>query len=107
MLKITPDPKFTADVPITVPGQNKPETLSVTFKYMTKEEAAAFFSKAAKEKTSDLDCLESLIIDWSGFDSPYPLNRDNLKTLLDNYPASGFDLLSGYRRQLFESRVKN
>ena len=107
MLKIIPDPTFKTPVQVTVPGQAKPETLNVTFRYMSRQSALAFFTAAAKDKTSDLDCLKNLITDWDGFDGPFPFTEENLKTLLDNYPAAGFDLLTGYRRQLFESRIKN
>jgi hypothetical protein len=107
MLKITPDPTFKVPVQITVPGQAKPETLTVTFKYLSRESALAFFTDAAKNKTSDLDCLKDIMVEWEGFDGPFPFNEENLKTLLDNYPASGFDLLTGYRKNLFESRIKN
>jgi len=107
MLKITPDPKFTADVEITVPGKKKPELLSMTFKYMPRDEAVAWFAKKIKENSTDLDTLMELILDWDGFDGPFPFNKENLKLILDNYPAAGGDIGKAYRSLLFESRVKN
>lgn len=103
MLKIIPDPKFKADVAITVPGVDEPVAVKMEFKYLGRKEYSAFF-EGMKDKPL-LDALGELILGWDGFDAPY--NAKNLETFLDAYPAAGLEIVSAYQRALFESRVKN
>ena len=103
MLKITPDPKFTADVKISVPGQEEPAVVQLTFKYLSRT-AMAEWHETAKDKAL-ADALAEIVLDWSGFDAKFTAKA--LSQFLDNYPAAGMEILSAYSRQLFESRVKN
>jgi hypothetical protein len=103
MLKLTPKPTFEADVKLTVPGQAEPGTITVTWKYMPKKALLDFFE--AKKGADDAEALHELIAGWKGIDAEY--NADNLKALLDNYPAAALELMTAYQKQVFESRVKN
>ena len=45
MLKVNPEPLFTIDVEITVPGQKEPGSLSITFVYKNKESLETFWKE--------------------------------------------------------------
>ncbi|WP_460033847.1 phage tail assembly chaperone [Megalodesulfovibrio paquesii] len=103
MLKLTPDPQFTAKVGITVPGQDAPAQITVTYKYMTRSQAQAW-GQGLGEKT-DNEALADVVLGWEGVDAPY--SRETLDQLLDAYPAAGLELLTAFRQNLLESRRKN
>ena len=103
MLKLTPDPQFKAKVAITVPGQDAPARITVTYKYMTKSQAEAW--SRGLEGKSDADALADVVLGWEGVDAPY--SRESLDQLLDADPAAGLELLVAFRKNLLESRQKN
>lgn len=105
--KINPNPTFWHTCQITVPGEDKPAELPVEFRHKTKEQLTAFFDriKSADKTISDEELLGEVIAGWKIEDSPYSLEA--LKTLLNNYPASGMELATQYTAALMESRRKN
>lgn len=105
--KINPNPTFWHPCQITVPGEEKPATVKVEFRHKTKEQLAAFFEriKTTDSPVSDAELLEEVIVDWEIEGSAY--NAENLKALLNNYPASGMELAMQYTAALTESRRKN
>ena len=103
MLKLTPEPKFAAPVLLTVPGQESPAEIHVTFKYLSRKDLVSFY-EGLKDRTI-AEALGDIVQDWEGVDAKFTAKA--LETLLDNYPAAGSELLAAYQRQLFESRVKN
>jgi len=103
MLKLIPEPKFKADVPLTIPGKPEPVVVSMTFKYMTRQQ---FISFMEDEKDRLLtDTVGELITGWDGFDAEY--SRENLNTFFEHYPNAPIEIWREYNKQLFESRVKN
>lgn len=112
MLKITPDPTFSADVKITVPGQEKPGTIPLTFKYMGSSEFKKFADqfleiteedvKHKKDPTPDhfMDFVEK----W-GLEEEF--TKKNVEIFMNNYPAAFFEILLKYRELAHRSRLKN
>ena len=105
--KINPNPTFWHPCQITVPGEEKPATVKVEFRHKTKEQLSDFFERIKTTETplTDADLLEEVIVGWEVEDSPYSV--ENLKALLNNYPASGMELAMQYTAALTESRRKN
>lgn len=109
MIKIVPDPVFSAFVNLTVPGKN--ETAAVEFEFRHKGRAGlkAWLENAGNK--SDAQLLGEIISGWrdvtdqNGADLPYSLER--LEELLNVYPASGQEITLGYVFALTESRAKN
>lgn len=115
MIKINPDPQFSDDVEITVPGQKETGTLPLTFKYRTRDAYIAWVSTFSGEKTGKksgkeveprkhIDIFQEFVIGW-GLDDPF--TPENAEIFLGNYPAAFDEIIRAYSRLLFESRVKN
>ena len=103
MFTINPEPLFTADVPMTVPGKTEPVITRMTFKYKNKEqllEFGKFLKKAPIE-----DALLEIVEGWSGVDAPF--TPENLKLLLGNYLTAGNEIIQAYHREAYQSKVKN
>jgi hypothetical protein len=116
MLKLTPKPTFEADVAITVPGEQEPGRITLTFNYMPKQAVQEFFKKhqpefnkktgkLTKEASKDDVMLREMISGWKGMDVEY--SHENLSIFLDNYPAAAGEIVKEYHRLVLESRVKN
>jgi len=106
MLKINPDPEFTVDVKITVPGQEDPALVSITFRYLTiKQMTEKREELKANKAVSDADFLDELIVKWKGFDQEY--SKETLEKFLENYPTAGGEIVTQYNKHLLVSRVKN
>jgi hypothetical protein len=103
MLKLNPDPEFTAPVNITVPGRDKPETITLTFKYRGKKELNDFW--AGNKGREDADILMDIVTGWKGIDAEF--NKENVVVFLNNYPAFAGELALAYSKYCLESRVKN
>ena len=104
MLKITPDPKFTADVLITVPGVAEPVGVAMTFKYRSRKEMLAFLEEEKEKQLPETLCND-VVLGWSGFDAEF--SKENLALFLENYPAAPLEIWTEYNKQLYGSRVKN
>jgi hypothetical protein len=102
-LKLQPNPTFTAAVALSVPGQDKPAKITVTFKHLARPQIRDFFGNL--EGKTDLDALGAIISGWSGIDEPF--SEESLALLLDNYPAAAGELFEAFRRELLEARAKN
>lgn len=103
MLKLMPEPKFTANVALTIPGKEEPAVVQITYKYMTRTQVFQYFESMKGKK--DAEALKELITGWEGFDEKY--TPANLELLLEHYPAAATELITAYTRNLMESRVKN
>lgn len=103
MFKLQPDPTFTSKVHLSVPGQTNQAPVTVTFKHLSRPKIKAFFE--GLEGKTDHEALSEVIVGWEGIDASY--DAGSLKSLLDNYPASGGELFEAFRRDLMESRRKN
>lgn len=112
MLKITPDPTFKADVEITVPGQDKPGTIPLTFKYRGRDEFKKFVNtflditdeEVFLKKEPDFKFFMEFVVGW-GLEEDF--NKKNVGIFMNNYPAAFLEILSKYRQLSFESRLKN
>jgi hypothetical protein len=109
MFKIIPNPEFTAPVKLTVPGQDAPAVVDITFRHQSSAAVAEWLKQAASQH--DVDTLSAVIVGWSGVGDgegqPVEYSRESLSVLLDNYPAAGAEFLRAYLAALSESRVKN
>lgn len=103
MFKIQPNPTFTAKVHLTVPGSEKPSTVDVEFKHLSRPQIKAYFD--GLEGKSDTEALGEIIVGWKGFDANY--SEKSLESLLDNYPTAGGELFEAFRKELMEARRKN
>ena len=103
MLKLCPSPTFEAQVKITVPGQSAPEPVTIVFKYMPKAEMKDFMERI--QGKPDADVLAEVVLGWSEIDQPF--TPANLQLLIDNFPASGGEIMRVFFSEHLESRAKN
>ena len=102
MLKINPDPTFTVDVEITIPGKRETGTIPLTFKYLTRDELRVFWDD--NKGKPDTEVMSQLILGW-GLGEEF--TQGNLETFFKNYPVAAIEIAGDYQRLLLESRVKN
>lgn len=105
MFKIIPDPTFTADVPLTVPGQKEQVIVGMTFNY--KDKAALIdFEKRCIDKDSSVESLIAEIVSgWSGIDTE--CNAESIKALCANYIMAPSEIITAYNKELVRSKAKN
>jgi hypothetical protein len=103
MLKLCPNPTFDAQVKITVPGQVAPEPVTIVFKYMPKAEMKDFMERI--QGKPDAEVLAEVVLGWSDVDQPF--TPANLQLLIDNFPASGGEIMRVFFSEHLESRAKN
>lgn len=114
MLKLNPNPTFSDEIEITVPGQKEPGSISLTFKYRSRKEYVEFLSSLEEEKDKAekvvkpgktvAEALPEFVLGW---DLPEEFTAKNVAIFLNNYPAAYGEIFAAYSRLLFESRVKN
>lgn len=108
MFKIIPNPTFTANVKLTVPGQAEPAVVEIEFRHKGKA-AYKLWLENADGKTDQVFLGEVIVnipmADKDGKELPYTEKR--LGMMLDAYPASGIEILAAYSTGLMESRAKN
>lgn len=102
-LKLQPNPTFNSVVALSVPGQDKPAKVTVTFKHLSRPKIKDFFGNL--EGKTDADALGEIMVGWEGIDEKYSLEA--LAELTDNYPAAAGELFEQFRKDLLESRAKN
>lgn len=103
MFKLQPNPTFKSKVALSVPGSDKPITVGITFKHLSRPQIKDYF--AALDGKTDAEALGEVITGWDDIDGEF--SQDNLQALLDNYPTAGGELFEAFRRDLMESRRKN
>ena len=114
MLKLNPNPTFSDEIEITVPGQKEPGTVSLTFKYLSRKEYSDFLGSLKEKKGKDgkvivpgktvAEALPEFVLGW---DLSEEFNAENVAIFLNNYPAAYGEIFSAYSRLLLGSRVKN
>ncbi len=106
MYLINPNPTFEMEVPLHVAGQDA-QTIKLTFKYFDADQ----LRKWRESRSSLLDALFEVISGWSGVDmpggDPAPYSKENLRTLLNSYPAAGENITQEYLRESLGARRKN
>lgn len=98
--ELQPKPIFKADVSIPRAGEEDGK-LTFTFRHKPIKELAAL--ETLEGKTA-LDFLQEITEAWALADD---FNRDNLETLLDNYPGALKAIVGTYYSELTGNREKN
>ena len=101
--KLQPNPTFPSRVAISVPGQEKPAVITITFKHLSRPQIKEFFG--GNEGKTDAEALSSIVVGWEGVDEKY--SPEALGELLDNYPTAAGEIFDAFRKDLMESRAKN
>jgi len=109
MFKITPNPTFTTDAELHVPGEELPGKIKVTFKYLNPDQLKAWQVKHGRN--SVVEALQEVITAWDGVEddagNQVPFSADNLNKLMTNYQTAGADLTNAFLRELLGARRKN
>ncbi len=105
MFKLTANPTFKSQVHISIPGQDKPGVIMVTFKHQSKEQLKAFYDGLRNSDDDDLTHLMKIISGWDGVDTPF--SEEALDALLNQFPAAARELFAAYSAELLESKRKN
>lgn len=104
MLKINPNPKFSADVEIHVPGE-KPEKVKFTFKHKAQDEYKSFLDRAKNGQASELETLLEIVDGWSGCDVEF--SSGALADLLNQYHTAGTAIFATYVNEQVGARLGN
>lgn len=106
MLKINPDPTFTADVEISIPGQEETGSARFTFKYKDRDDLEEFNSRIREASgKDDRALLAEILVGWDIEGAEF--NQENLGIFLKNYPTASGEILTRYYSLTIKSRVKN
>lgn len=108
MFRLTPNPTFTADVKVTVPGADAQAVLTLTFRHKGRKALKAWIEGAAERP--DAEFLDEVIESWRGVETAtgaVAYSRETLAELLDAYPAAGGEIFDAYLRALTRAREKN
>lgn len=107
--RINPAPTFRVKVPLTVPGAEARGVVEVEYRHKGREAYAAWWDSIGNR--GDAEVLDDIIAGWSDViddkGEPVAYHIDALRLLLDRYPVAGIELLSAYKRALWEAREKN
>lgn len=116
LLRIVPKPTFTAEVNITVPGEEKPATIELVFKHQGRQALRAWVDAGRTpgpdgSPPSDAQWLGQVVAGWAGpvdaAGQPVPFTPAALASVLDAYPAAAREIYNAYLAALSESRAKN
>jgi hypothetical protein len=109
MLKINPQPTFTADVKVPVPGSDNPASMTLTFKHMGRAAVKAWVSNSAG--LADPEMLSKVIEGWRGVEAddgaPVSYSQAALANVLDAYSGAGSAIFDAYLAELSGNREKN
>jgi hypothetical protein len=120
MFRIVPNPTFTTDVPLSVPGSDTPVTIKITFRHKTRAQLAAYQQRAvelalqadAADAQEQFAAYVAEVVDgWIGVvgadDKALPYTPANLAQLVQAYPAAGAEIVRRYSQQLSHARAGN
>lgn len=105
MLKLQPNPTFTAKVGIPVPGQDKPAEITCIFAHMDRDEFKVFAAPDAAAARSDAESLQRILRGWEGVDAPF--SAEAVATLCRQYHGAAFAISSAYVAELTKARLGN
>lgn len=109
MFRLNPDPTFTARVPLSVPGVEKPLLVAFVFKHKTKAGVEAWLTGMVGK--ADVDALHEVIAGWSDVvdtaGEQVPYSHTALHDLLQNYPAAKGEIFEAYLGELTKAKAKN
>lgn len=103
--KLIANPTFKSKVAISIPGQDKPGTIEIEFRHMSREKLKDYYAQLATADESDTTQLMKIIVGWIGVDTAF--SEEALDALLDQYPAAARELFAAYSAELLESKRKN
>ncbi len=104
MLKLTPNPTFTAPVEIHVPGSEKIKVPFV-FAYKDKDEYKAFTESAAEGTKGELEILLEIVLGWENCDAKF--SPEAFAFLLKKYHGAGTAIFAAYVNELTGARLGN
>lgn len=104
MFKLNPNPTFPGTATIAVPG-GEAATLKLVFKHKTRDEAKAFFERAAKSDEKESALMLEVIAGWEDVDAPF--SEENLALLLQNYHNAPNAIFQAYMAELSTARRGN
>jgi hypothetical protein len=104
MLKLQPNPTFTAKVGIPVPGGEAVE-VSLTFKHMTRAELEQFLTGQDAAKRPDLETVMAIVQGWDGVDAPF--SRQSVEAVLSQYHAFARTVVGAWVNELTQARLGN
>lgn len=111
MFKIDPEPTFSAEAALTVPGQAEPARLTIHWKHLSRDQLVEWIDGLAEIRLGDVDGLALVVAGWEGVvdqqGQAVPFTKDRLRSLLWSYHAAGAELVRAYVRALTESRLGN
>lgn len=105
MLKLNPQPTFNAPAMITVPGQDEPVKIGVTWRHKSRAELEEWLKGLSTRRDDEM--LAEVMAGWDESDIDAPYSADALRALLNNYPRAAVDLMTAYSKALYEGRAKN
>lgn len=120
MFKIVPNPVFTCDVLLSVPGEPAPAKVRMSFRHKSRTDLHAYQARAydialqAGKPGADalyVDYLAEIIDGWTGLadasGNPLAYTREHLALLLNTYASAGPEIVRAYTRQLADARAGN
>ncbi len=121
-LKFNPNPTFKLLVLVPVAGQETPEDIQLTVAHLkpqqysqliteTGDKMAKLAGKDDKQVDAMIDTLETLIKGWDwtedGASVDIPLTRENIRVVLESYPAFYHSVVAQYGQELYKGREKS
>lgn len=114
MFKINPNPTFTAEANIAVPGQPA-EKLKLVFRHKTRAEVKTFCDRVAEaakaagnEHTAgarDAALLQEIVAGWEDVDQPF--TPENFALVLENYHTASQAIFDAYTSEITTARRGN
>ena len=102
MFHIKAEPTFDANIVIV--GQGREQTLTVTFKHMSRTEYSDKLQQVADGKMAAEDLVLSLVEKWN---ADADLNKANVKLLCDHQPGADWAIITSYSEALAVARKGN
>ena len=94
---------FIGEVPIPLPGKNKPKILKLEFKWMGKQERLDYLKNVNGK--DDLTALKEIVIGWINVEVEF--NDKNLGKLLDNYSNASLAIINYWISEGSKAKEKN
>lgn len=104
IFKLNPDPTFEAPVVIAVPGKPAAK-LRLIFRHKTRDEAKAFFERAANSDEKESTQLLEIVAGWVDVDAEF--SEVALGQLLQNYHSAAQAIFEAYTGALTQARRGN
>lgn len=113
MFKINPNPTFTADAIIAVPGKPAAK-LKLVFRHKTRAEVKEFCDRVAEAArsstepevgTRDATLLQEIVAGWEEVDQPF--TPENFALVLENYHTASQAIFDTYTSEITTARRGN